>query len=147
MAGGSAYMPGCMAITVQAANASGSTIPAGSGVVITGTSFGTPVPGNAETAEPAFSFALPTATVTIGSLGIVRGPDIASGDVGEVATAGSVIAARSDGSGTRFSPLTIKTTGELTVASSGNEVIAHGLSASTGSGGAIWCRVVEPFVL
>jgi hypothetical protein len=140
-----AYLPAVMPTFVQAKNSSGPTIPAGSGVVITGTSFGAPVPGAAETAVPAFSFALPTSTVTIGSLGIVRDRDIVGGDIGLVATAGSVVAARSDGTGTTFSPLTITTSGALTVASSGSEVIAHGLAASTGS--AIWCRVVEPYVL
>jgi hypothetical protein len=112
--------------------------------VISSTDFVPPTPGAGESRIPSFIFRLPSGTVTQGSLGIVLGSDIATSDIGDVATAG-VVAALSDGTGTLYSPLTIRTNGQLTVASSGDEIIAIGLAPSTG--GAIWCRVVQPFLL
>jgi hypothetical protein len=130
----------------QALNASGSTIVAGTGVILSAVPLPSPVAG----AEPgpgiaAFEFTLPLgATTTSASLGIVVSEDIASGDVGYLAMAG-VIAARSDGTGGAFLPLTLDALGRLKLATSGHEVLALGLASPVG--GAIWCRVVPPFLM
>jgi len=55
------------------------------------------------------------------------------------------IAARSDGSGGYYQPLTLDALGRLKLCPSGSEVLALGLSAP--ASGAIWCRVVPPFIL
>ena len=131
----------------QARNATGSTVTAGTGVILSAVVLPSPIAG----AEPgagiaAYEFTLPLgATTTSGFLGVVVSEDVPSGDVGFLMTAG-VISCTSNGTGSAFGPLTPDALGRMKAATvSGCQVCATAIANPVG--GAVWARIIEPYAL